>query len=204
MVRPPVSQNIVTTITESKIGIPSDESGQPATSAAPSGRGVETADVIVVGAGPGGSATAAYVAMAGLDVLLLEKSAFPREKVCGDGLTPRAVRELIPLGIPTPAEDGCIKNPGLRIIGGGLRLEPPLPALAMFPPSALVRPSPPARPPPHPADNRAQRPGRRIIRRRHRAHRVQMHARSLSAPRHRNQFPLMPRCIERQRHVDHR
>ena len=51
-----------------------------------------TADVIVVGAGPGGSTTAAYLAMAGLDVLLLEKTTFPREKVCGDGLTPRAVR----------------------------------------------------------------------------------------------------------------
>jgi len=65
-----------------------------------------TADVIVVGAGPGGSATAAYLAMAGLDVLLLEKTTFPREKVCGDGLTPRAVRELVTLGIPHPEDDG--------------------------------------------------------------------------------------------------
>ena len=99
----------------------------------------ETADVIVVGAGPGGSATAAYLAMAGLDVLLLEKSAFPREKVCGDGLTPRAVRELITLGIPTPAEDGWIKNHGLRIIGGGMRLQLDWPDLASFPPYGLVR-----------------------------------------------------------------
>ncbi|MCT3008184.1 FAD-binding protein, partial [Propionibacterium freudenreichii] len=57
------------------------------------------ADVIVVGAGPGGSATAAFCAMRGLSVLLLEKSQFPREKVCGDGLTPRAVRMLTRLGI---------------------------------------------------------------------------------------------------------
>jgi len=99
----------------------------------------ETADVIVVGAGPGGSATAAYLAMAGLDVLLLEKTAFPREKVCGDGLTPRAVRELITLGVPTPAEDGWIKNHGLRIIGGGMRLSLPWPDLASFPPYGLVR-----------------------------------------------------------------
>jgi menaquinone-9 beta-reductase len=99
----------------------------------------ESADVIVVGAGPGGSATAAYLAMSGLDVLLLEKTAFPREKVCGDGLTPRAVKELITLGIPTPEEDGWIKNHGLRIIGGGMRLSLPWPDLASFPPYGLVR-----------------------------------------------------------------
>ena len=77
--------------------------------------------------------------MAGLDVLLLEKTAFPREKVCGDGLTPRAVRELITLGVPTPEEDGWIKNHGLRIIGGGMRLSLPWPDLASFPPYGLVR-----------------------------------------------------------------
>ena len=70
----------------------------------PSGSGaapVERADVIVVGAGPGGSATAAYLADHGLDVVLLEKSAFPRDKICGDGLTPRATKELISLGVDT-------------------------------------------------------------------------------------------------------
>jgi len=135
-----VSQSIVTSSVESTAGIRDETSAQPASSATPSGHGVETADVIVVGAGPGGSATAAYLAMAGLDVLLLEKTAFPREKVCGDGLTPRAVRELITLGIPTPEEDGWIKNHGLRIIGGGMRLELPWPDLASFPPYGLVRP----------------------------------------------------------------
>jgi geranylgeranyl reductase family protein len=99
----------------------------------------ERADVIVVGAGPAGSATAAYLAMAGLDVLLLEKTAFPREKVCGDGLTPRAVKELITLGIQTPADEGWIRNHGLRIIGGGMRLSLPWPDLASFPPYGLVR-----------------------------------------------------------------
>ena len=48
----------------------------------------DEADVIVVGAGPAGATTAFYLAQSGLDVLLLEKSRFPREKVCGDGLTP--------------------------------------------------------------------------------------------------------------------
>jgi menaquinone-9 beta-reductase len=100
---------------------------------------VESADVIVVGAGPGGSSTAAYLAAHGIDVLLLEKTAFPREKVCGDGLTPRAVRELITLGIPIPEEDGWIRNKGLRIIGGGMRLQLDWPAGSTFPPFGLVR-----------------------------------------------------------------
>ena len=104
--------------------------------ASPDGR---TADVIVVGAGPAGSATASYLAMSGLDVLLLEKAAFPREKVCGDGLTPRAVRELVSLGIATPERDGWVKNHGLRILGGGMRLQLPWPDLASYPPYGLVR-----------------------------------------------------------------
>jgi flavin-dependent dehydrogenase len=82
-----------------------------------------TADVVIVGAGPGGSATATHLARAGLSVQLLEKSTFPREKVCGDGLTPRATRELIKLGIDTTAEACWLRNKGLRIYGG--RTEPP-------------------------------------------------------------------------------
>ena len=50
----------------------------------------DEADVIVVGAGPGGSAAAYHMARHGLRVLLLEKTEFPREKVCGDGLIPDA------------------------------------------------------------------------------------------------------------------
>jgi len=48
-------------------------------------------DVIVVGAGPGGSSAATFLALQGLSVLLLDKHDFPRDKVCGDGLTPQAV-----------------------------------------------------------------------------------------------------------------
>ncbi len=83
------------------------------------------ADVIVVGAGPGGAAAAYYLAQEGFDVIALEKSFFPREKVCGDGLTPRAVRELQLINLPTPREDGWIPNWGLRMVGGGHRLEFP-------------------------------------------------------------------------------
>ena len=52
-------------------------------------------DVLVVGAGPGGSATAYHLARHGVDVTVVERSAFPREKVCGDGLTPRGVAALL-------------------------------------------------------------------------------------------------------------
>jgi geranylgeranyl reductase family protein len=100
----------------------------------------EVADVIVVGAGPAGATAAHYLAQSGLDVLLLEKTSFPREKVCGDGLTPRAVRELVAMGVPTREEDGWIRNQGLRILGGGMRLELPWPELASFPDYGLVRP----------------------------------------------------------------
>ncbi|MFK4144507.1 geranylgeranyl reductase family protein [Streptomyces sp. NPDC004065] len=98
-----------------------------------------TADVIVVGAGPAGSTTAYHLARAGLDVLLLEKTEFPREKVCGDGLTPRAVKQLVAMGIDVSEEAGWLRNKGLRIIGGGVRLQLDWPELASFPDYGLVR-----------------------------------------------------------------
>lgn len=98
-----------------------------------------SADVIVVGAGPAGSTTAYYLAKAGLDVLLLEKTAFPREKVCGDGLTPRATKQLVSMGIDISEEAGWLRNKGLRIIGGGVRLQLDWPDLAAYPDYGLVR-----------------------------------------------------------------
>nr|WP_084101535.1 geranylgeranyl reductase family protein [Demequina sp. NBRC 110051] len=99
-----------------------------------------TADVIVVGAGPGGSAAAYYLASEGFDVIALEKSRFPREKVCGDGLTPRAVREIDLIGLPTPREEGWIPNWGLRMVGGGHRLEFPWHEQESFPNYGLSLP----------------------------------------------------------------
>lgn len=96
------------------------------------------ADVIVVGAGPAGATTAYYLAKHGADVLVLDKSGFPRDKVCGDGLTPRAVRQLERMGIDTGAP-GWIKNKGLRIVGGGMRLHLPWPELRDYPNYGLVR-----------------------------------------------------------------
>jgi menaquinone-9 beta-reductase len=103
-------------------------------------RAADEADVIVVGAGPAGSTTAFYLAQAGLDVLLLEKSRFPREKVCGDGLTPRGVKALVGMGIGVSEQDGWIRNKGLRVIGAGKRLELPWPELSSYPGYGLVRP----------------------------------------------------------------
>jgi menaquinone-9 beta-reductase len=100
----------------------------------------DDADVIVVGAGPAGSTTAYYLAQAGLDVLMLEKSTFPREKVCGDGLTPRGVRALVAMGISVSEQDGWVRNKGLRVIGAGKRLELPWPELSSYPGYGLVRP----------------------------------------------------------------
>lgn len=97
------------------------------------------ADVIVVGAGPGGSSTAFHLARHGLKVLVLEKTEFPREKVCGDGLTPRAVKQLVKMGVETGEDAGWLVNKGLRVIGGGVRLELDWPELASFPNYGLTR-----------------------------------------------------------------
>jgi menaquinone-9 beta-reductase len=110
-----------------------------ASSESPSGPPADEADVIVVGAGPAGSTTAYYLAQAGLDVLLLEKSKFPREKVCGDGLTPRAVKALVGMGVDVSEEAGWLHNKGLRVIGAGQRMEVPWPELSSFPGYGLVR-----------------------------------------------------------------
>jgi geranylgeranyl reductase family protein len=95
--------------------------------------------VIVVGAGPAGSSLAFYLATAGLDVLVLEKSHFPREKVCGDGLTPRAVKALTGMGVPLAESDGWLRNRGLRIIGGGGRIELDWPDISSYPGFGVVR-----------------------------------------------------------------
>ena len=97
------------------------------------------AEVIVVGAGPAGSATAHRLASAGRDVLLLEKGHFPRDKVCGDGLTPRAVRSLVEMGVDISPENGWARNKGLRIMANGRTYELPWPTLERFPDFGLVR-----------------------------------------------------------------
>jgi geranylgeranyl reductase family protein len=75
-------------------------------------------DVVVVGAGPAGSAAAAWAARAGRDVLVIDRAAFPRDKPCGDGLTPRAVEQLELLGLGEWL-DSHIRHRGLRMAGFG-------------------------------------------------------------------------------------
>ncbi|BCI51564.1 menaquinone reductase [Mycolicibacterium litorale] len=78
--------------------------------------------MVVVGAGPAGSAAAAWAARAGRDVLVIDSARFPRDKACGDGLTPRAVAELERLGLG-PWLDTRIRHRGLRMAGFGADVE---------------------------------------------------------------------------------
>ena len=80
------------------------------------------ADVVVVGAGPAGSAAAAWAARSGRDVLVIDAANFPRDKACGDGLTPRAVAELERLGLGEWL-DARIRHRGLRMSGFGGEVE---------------------------------------------------------------------------------
>jgi geranylgeranyl reductase family protein len=79
-------------------------------------------DVVVVGGGPSGAATAFWLAEAGHDVLLLEKKRYPREKTCGDGLTPRSVKQLEDMGLAEQLADHH-RFEGLRSIAFGHTLE---------------------------------------------------------------------------------
>lgn len=100
---------------------------------------VEKADVLVVGGGPGGTAAAARLSESGHAVILLEKKSYPREKVCGDGLTPRSVKALIDLGMASRlAHYHRIR--GLRACGFGEILELDWPAHSIYPNYGLTVP----------------------------------------------------------------
>jgi geranylgeranyl reductase family protein len=95
------------------------------------------ADVVVVGAGPAGSAAAAWACRAGRDVLVIDSAQFPRDKACGDGLTPRAILEMQRLGLG-PWLSGRIAHHGLRLAGFGADVEIAWPGRSFPPTSSAV------------------------------------------------------------------
>ncbi len=90
-------------------------------------------DVVIVGAGPSGSACALWLAQAGWSVCLVEKKQFPREKTCGDGLTPRAVHQLAAMGLEGIVAANGHRYNGLRGFGFGASVTMKWPDHPVFP-----------------------------------------------------------------------
>ncbi|MGI9607908.1 MAG: NAD(P)/FAD-dependent oxidoreductase [Acidimicrobiales bacterium] len=98
---------------------------------------MNTADMLVIGAGPAGAAAAIQAARGGANVIVFDKAPYGRDKVCGDGLTPRAVGALESLDIPL---DGAHLIAGLRMIANNTVRELPWPAEGRFPDHGAVWP----------------------------------------------------------------
>ena len=94
-------------------------------------------DLLVIGGGPAGSAAAITAARAGASVTLFEKGPYGRDKVCGDGLTPRAIAALDDLGIDHSVAH---RIDGLRMIAGKKQRELLWPSTSRFPGHGAVWP----------------------------------------------------------------
>ncbi|ACU53330.1 geranylgeranyl reductase [Acidimicrobium ferrooxidans DSM 10331] len=94
--------------------------------------------VVVVGGGPSGASCAHWLAMRGIDVVVLERKQFPRDKVCGDGLTPRSVVQLEALGLGAELEARFHRYEGLRAVAFGRTLDIPWPNHPLLPSYGFV------------------------------------------------------------------
>jgi menaquinone-9 beta-reductase len=97
----------------------------------------ESFDVLVIGGGPAGAATSYWLAEQGHDVCVVEKKLFPREKTCGDGLTPRAVKQLTDMGLADRLTQ-YHRYTGLRTIAHGKTLSLEWPAHPTYPSHGYV------------------------------------------------------------------
>jgi geranylgeranyl reductase family protein len=101
----------------------------------------DACDVAIVGAGPGGSAAGHYLAERGLEVVLLDKSEFPRDKTCGDGLTPCAVSILREMKVLDDIAQAGTQISGVEIFApDGYSTGAPLPPRDGFPATMLIVP----------------------------------------------------------------
>ena len=98
---------------------------------------VQTADLLVIGAGPAGAATAIRAARGGARVVVFDKAPYGRDKVCGDGLTPRAIAALDELRI---GYDEAHRIEGLRMIANRTHRELDWPSGTRFPDHGAVWP----------------------------------------------------------------
>ncbi len=94
-------------------------------------------DLLIVGGGPAGAATAYWAASSGLDTVIVERKVFPREKTCGDALTPRAVHQLEAMGLKEHLEH-YHRFEGLRVVAHGRTLEMGWPEHPVFPSYGFV------------------------------------------------------------------